>query len=412
MQYKQTKKSLPEIARELGVDGIVEGTVQRSGDRVRVTAQLIHAASDKHLWASSYERNMSEFFALERAVAEDVAHQIQATLTTRSSLSASQYRPTNPTALEAYLQGNYHLNKYGRGSGEQEKKTAAEYFQQAIDADPNFAAAYIGMAHAHNDLPQSSREDWTIIRTAAGKALELDPNSSEARTLLAGFKWRDSGWQEAEKEYRGIVVLDPNSAEAHEQFCEFLGEIGRLDEAWTECQIAQELDPNNDHLAAILYFRGEYDRAIAVLRMTIERHPDDGGLHYLLFENYAKNGNYKESIEELEKTLTLYGFPEAGNRIQHAFAISGYRAAMRQWAEGIEHVQASEQFFAPVNLADAYATLGEKDRAFYWLEQAYLHADMISSGEGATMIKVDPMLASLRSDPRFEDIVRRIGLPP
>jgi hypothetical protein len=146
--------------------------------------------------------------------------------------------------------------------------------------------------------------------------------------------------------------------------------------------------------------------------MTIERHPDDGGLHYLLFENYAKNGVYKESIEELEKTLTLYGLPEAGSRIQHAFARSGYRAAMRQWAEEIEHVQASGQFFAPVNLADAYATLGEKDRAFYWLEQAYLHADMISSGEGAIMIKVDPMLASLRSDPRFEDIVRRIGLPP
>jgi TolB-like protein/DNA-binding winged helix-turn-helix (wHTH) protein/Tfp pilus assembly protein PilF len=412
MQYKQTKKSLPEIARELNVDGIVEGTVQRSGDRVRITAQLIRGTSDKHLWANTYERDMRDVFALERDVTADIARQVQARLATGSQMIPSAPHPTNLNALEAYLQGNYYLNKYGRGSGVEEANKAAAYFQQAIDADPNFAPAYIGMARAHGDLPLGSREDQAIKRRAEDKALQLDPNSPEAQLIQANIKWGDLDWAGAAQEFRQVIVLNPNSPDAHDQLCFLLGETGHLDEAWGECQIAQELDPNNDHLSQILYERGDYDRAIAVRRMMIERHPDDGSLHYGLSQFYAQKGMYKESVEELEKTVTLYAYAKTAANIHRAFATSGYRGAMRQAAKELEHLHATGQMFVPMNLADVYATLGEKDRALYWLEQAVAHRDMIQLGFPADYLGVDPMLVSLHTDPRFKDLMHRIGLPP
>jgi TolB-like protein/DNA-binding winged helix-turn-helix (wHTH) protein/Flp pilus assembly protein TadD len=412
MQYKQTRKSLPEIARELNVDGIVEGTVQRSGDRVRITAQLIQGSSDKHLWANSYERDMRDIFALERDVTENIASQVQGRITAESQTRPSQPQPTNLNALEAYLQGNYHLNRYGRGSSAEEATKAADYFQQAIDADPNFAPAYLGMARAHDGLPLGSRENQAIKSRAEEKALQLDPNSSEAQLIHANIKWGDLDRAGAEQEFRRVIVLNPNTADAHDQLCFLLGETGRLNEAWRECQIAQELDPNNDHLSQILYERGDYDRAIATRRMMIERHPDDGSLHYGLSQFYAQKGMYKESVEELEKTVTLYGYAKMAANIHRAFATSSYRGAMRQAAEELEHLHATKQMFVPMNLADIYATLGEKDRALYWLEQAVAHRDMIQLGSPADYLGVDPMLASLHSEPRFKDLVRRMGLPP
>jgi len=188
--------------------------------------------------------------------------------------------------------------------------------------------------------------------------------------------------------------------------------MGRLDEAWKECQIAQELDPNNDHLAKILYKRGEYDHAIAILRLIIERHPDDSWSHYLLFECDVKKQDDKEAVDELERTYTLFGYSDAAARIHHVFAASGFRAAMLQWAKEMENLQAKKQFYMPVNLADAYAVLGENDRALYWLDQAVQHRDTIAAGLPATWLGTDPMLESLRTDLRFKELLRRIGLPP
>ena len=289
MQYKQTTKSLPEIARELNVDGIIEGTVQRSGDRVRITAQLIYGPSDKHLWANSYEQDMRDIFALERDVTEDIARQVQARLLPQDRIAATHPRPTNSKALDAYLQGNYHLQRYGRGAGVEEMKKASDMFQQAIDADPKFAPAYFGLANVHAALPQVSPEDSAIARKAEETGLALDPNSPQGQTIRADNKWRDLDWSGAEKEFRRALALNPNNAAAHDDFCETLGEMGRLDEALKECQLSQELDPNNDHMAGVLYRRGEYDHAIAILRMMIDRHPDDGALHYALFQCFEKN---------------------------------------------------------------------------------------------------------------------------
>lgn len=412
MQYKQTLKSLPEIAHELKVDGIVEGSIQRSGDHVRITAQLIHGPSDKHLWAHIYEGDFRDVFALERSATADIARQIQARVSAQSQIQQIQPEPTNPKALEAYLQGNYHLQRYSRGFGVAEMKKASDFFQQAIDADPKFARAYFGLAHAHGDLPLVSPEDAEIRKKAEETALALEPNSPEAQRTLANNKWSDLDWPGAEKEFRRAVALNPNNAAAHDDFCELLSEMGRLDEAWKECQIAQELDPNNDHLAAILYKRGDYEHAISILRLMVERHSDDGGLHYLLFECYVEKQSHKEAVEELEKTLTLYGLSNSAAKVHDVFATLGFRAAMVQWAKEMENLQAKKQFYLPVNLADAYAVLSENDRAFYWLDQAVEHRDTIAAGLPATWLGTDPMLASLRSDPRFKDLMHRIGLPP
>jgi TolB-like protein/DNA-binding winged helix-turn-helix (wHTH) protein len=418
MRYKQTKKSLPEIARELTVDGIVEGTVQRSGDRVRITAQLIHGPSDKHFWAASYERDVRDVFGLEREIAGDVAHQVQARLRIQNQVALparsgpEQPRPVNLKALEAYLQGHYHLRKAALGGPDQEIRMAGEYFQQAIDADPNFALAYVGLAEAHHGLWWPSSEDFTIMKGAAQKAVDLDPTSSEARAEVALSKWDDWDWSGAEEEYRKAITLNPNNAFAHDQFGDCLDAMGRLAEGWKEKEIAQQLDPKQDHLSDPLYRREDYDRSIELLRKTIETRPEDATLHWALSLDYAGKRMQKEWLQEFGKSATLFGWPEMGSHVQRAFATSGYRGAMRQWAKELERLAATKQGYIPGPMALAYAALGDKDRAFYWLEQGVDHRHLAGGDSVLPFVKVDPMLAPLRSDPRFADLVRRMGLPP
>lgn len=413
MQYKQTKKSLPEIARELNVDGIVEGTVQRSGDRVRITAQLIHGPSDKHLWANSYERDMRDVFALERDVTENIARQVQARLTTPNPAPLAKPRAVNAKALEAYLQGNYHRWKEGRGSGDEEQRKAGEYFQQAIDADLDFAPAYNGLSLAHQQLLRGSSEDTAISRRAAERAVDLDPNYADARATLGFLKWQPNlDWRGAEEDLRQAIALNPNNAFARSILCNVLVVVGRVDEGLRECKIAQQLDPLQDHSSLGLYMARDYDGSIAILRMILQKDPNNGVCHCYLFNDYSKKGMDKEAIQELARCYALFGESEAAANMQHAFAVSGYRGAIRQWAKEVEHLQATKHVFLPGNLADACAILGDKDRAFYWLEQAYQHREMVSIDGGVFFLKAEPMYDPLRSDPRFKDLLRRVGLPP
>ena len=406
MRYKKTDKSLPEIARELNVDGIVEGTVQRFGDRVRITAQLIHGPSDRHIWADSYERDTRDAFALERDLTLEIARKIQAQLKTPNQARLAQTRPVNAKALDAYLQGNYYLNRFT----EEDTRKAQEYLQQAIDADATFAAAYAGMARAHYGLFQGSSEDAVIARRAAERALELDPTLSDAFVTLGKIKLDSWDWPGMEKEYRKAIEINPNNASAHQDLGEFLDAMGRLDEGLKECQIAQQLDPNHDHLSGALYDRREFDRSNEVLLIMLRNDPDNVVLHHNLYLGYEAKGMYKEAVQHLERTLTLVGFREEAVNLHHAFAISGYRGAMREYAKEAEHLHATKQIFVPVNLAGVYTILGNKDRAFYWLEQAYKHSP--GTGIPLWMMKSYVALEPLHSDPRFKDLVHRIGLPP
>ena len=412
MQYKQTNRSLPEIARELNVDGIVEGTVQRSGDRVRITAQLIYGPADKHLWANSYERDMRDIFGLERDVTEDIARQVKAQITTEHQAGVAQPRPVNLDALEAYLEGNFHLNKGLMGARDEELGIAGKYFQKAIDADPTFAPAYIGLAEAHHNLFWPSSEDFAIMKASAEKALELAPTSSVAHEEMSTSKFEDRDWAGAEEESRRAIALNPNSASAHDSLGKCLDTIGKLDEGWKEYEIAQELDPNQDHLSCALNIRGQHDRAIELLRKSAERRPDDAVIHYFLAENYARKGLYKEWDQELGQSMTLIGLPEVASRIHRAFVTSGYLGALRQEAVEVERLYAKGQGYFPGVLAETYAILGDKDRAFYWLGQGCEHWHMAISDPILRSLKVDPGFASLRSDPRYKDMLRCMGLPP
>jgi len=414
MQYKQTRKSLPEIARELNVDGIVEGTVQRSGDRVRITAQLIEGPFDRHLWANSYEEDTRDVFALEENITVDIARQVRARLPTPSQIPASQPRQVNPDALEAYLQGNYYLSKQGNGFDNDEAlKKAQQYLQQAINADPSFAPAYSAMANAHTNLLQGSNKDWEITEGSAKKAIEIDPRYSDAHDTLGWLRLhRFWDWVGAEEEFRKAIAFNPSSAEGHQSMCALLGSLGRLDEALKECQVAQELDPNQDRLSEILYARREYDRAIEEQRRWISRYPDNGVEHHFLFHGYWQKGMHKEAIQELEWALILFGSKETAARIRQGLAISGYEGAIQALAREIEHMASTKEAFLPMLAAESYTLLGNNDRALYWLEQAYAHPELVSVDDGLMDLKSDPMLDPLRSDPRYKDLLRRVGLPP
>jgi TolB-like protein/DNA-binding winged helix-turn-helix (wHTH) protein len=411
MQYKQTKKSLPEIARELNVDGIVEGTVQRSGDRVRITAQLIHGRSDKHLWANSYERDLRDIFTFEREVTDDIAHQIRARIATENQVRVPQRRPVNLEALEAYLQGSYHLNKADTAPRDQELRKAGEFFQHAIDAQPDFAPAYIGLAEAHDTLWWPSSEDFALMRGAAQKAVGLDPTSSDARNELAFTKAQDWDWSGAEEEYRRAITLNANNALAHDQLGDCLDTMGRLEEGWKEHELAQELDPNQDHLSEPLYRRGEYDAAIGLLLKSVESRPEDAIVRWRLSQNYIQKGMYKEWVQQLGKMMTLFGLPDITTRLEHAFVRSGDQGALLEWARDVEQLMVRKQGYFPGVLAQVYARLGEKDQAFYWLEEGSDHRRLAIADPVQPFVKVDPGFASLRSDARFEDLLRRMGLP-
>jgi len=411
MQYKQTRKSLPEIARELNVDGIVEGTVQRSGDRVRITAQLIHGPSDKHLWADSYERDTRDFFALERDVTADIARQIQVRLRTPEQGSPGQPRPVDPKVLEAYLQGTYHLNQYGKGGGDEEKSKAAEYFQQAIDADPNFAPAWDGLANSHFMLSWSSRQDAELVEREEERAVQLDPNFAEARSMLAVLKWGRWDFHGAEDDLRQVLALNPNNADAHDMFGQLLAMTGRPEEGLKECRVAQQLDPMGDHLRQALQNAGEYDRAIAEAQRILQSDPNNGFVHDALYSSYANKGMYKEASEEAEKVMVLFGYPDSATRVHHVLVTSGGREAIRQYAHELERLMTEKRGFFPGHVAAAYAIVGDKDRAFYWLEEEYKHYDVDGTDYPLESLKINHTLDSLRSDPRYKDLLRRIGLP-
>jgi len=413
MQYKDTKKSLPDIARELNVDGIIEGTVQRSGDRVRITAQLIHGPTDRHVWANTYEKDIGELFALERDVTEDITRQVRSRLNTPQGLP-TQPKPVDVKALESYLQGQYHLERYGEGGGDEELGSAAASFQQAIDHDPKMAAAYVGLVHAHSSLMWPSPADAEIVGRAAQKAVDLDPQSADALVALGGVKCgRDGDFHGAEEDYRRAIAAGPNNALAHGALSGLLFDLGRNDEALREAQIAQELDPTSDNLRDAMYRLGDVDHAIAIAEATLQANPNDGFLHHGLYRYYATKGMYKEAAQHAEKVFALFGDPERAARIHKALVTSGPQAGIRQFVMEMEKLVVAKRGYFPVNIAVGYTILGDRDRAFHWLEEAYKHRDLqrMALDISLTDLNSDPILVLLRSDSRYKDLVRRVGLP-
>jgi TolB-like protein/DNA-binding winged helix-turn-helix (wHTH) protein/Tfp pilus assembly protein PilF len=411
MQYKGTRKTLPQIARELNVDGIVEGSVVVRDERVRITAQLIHAASDRHLWAESYEDRLGDVLLLQSRVAGDITRTVNARITPPQRGAITKGRPVRPAAYDAYLRGRYFFDKR---KGEALKKSV-EYFHQAIAADPGFAPAYAGLAESlpalnwFTDKPPVDAMPEAMA--AARRALELDDNLGEAHTalgdLLTLYDWN---WSEAEKELKRGLELNPNNSLAHERYAMYLQSTGRLSEALQEAERAQELDPlsffMNRELGRSLYLARRYDDAIRQLKKSEELEPNSSDVVWgWISLCYEAQGKQKEAIEYKE----LQGKAEDGtsqqkmSSLHQAYLAGGWH---RYWAARLQQRLADKSANAePYFTAVTEARLGHMDKAWEWMEKSADQREV-----WVIWIKVDPQLDNMRSHPRYKQLLSRMNL--
>jgi len=413
MQYKAVRRPLPEIARELNVDVVVEGSVLRVGDRVRITAQLIHAATDRRLWSEIYERDLRDVLALQSEVAQAIAHGIQIKVAPTEQARLASARPVNRKAYEAYLQGRYYWNK----RTEQEVKKGIEHFQKAIDEDPAYAPAYAGLADCYNLLgtvmvgAQPPAETRRQAAAAATKALQIDSSLAEAHASLAYVRHYDWDWTAAEQGFKRAIDLNPSYATAHLWFAQYLAATGRLEEALAEVNRARELDPLslniNTNVGWMLHFARRYDQAIQQYRRALEIDPNFAQAHGRLGGTYLQESMFDQAIAELESAVTLSGSsPAAVGFLAHAYAMSGRRAEAEKLLNELTQLS-KQRYVSPTAIAVVHIGLGDWDQAFEWLEKAYRERS-----NSMVYLRVDPLFDPLRSDPRFVDLVRRVGFPP
>ncbi|MGD0791985.1 MAG: tetratricopeptide repeat protein [Terriglobales bacterium] len=404
MQYKNAKKPLPQIGRELNVDAIIEGSVSRSGPHVRITAQLVDAVTDQHIWAQTYERDLGDVLMLQDEAARDIAQEVHVRIRSNPGDHPSRVRPVNPEAYEAYLKGRYFWQKHT----DEDFKRAIGYFEQAIQADPGYAAAYAGLADVYQDqvlFAEAAREvEIPKARAAVQKALELDDNLSEAHDALAGILEQDWDWKGAEREHIRALELNPNNANAHLFYANHLAARGRFDQAVAEFQLTQRLDPLSPFAQAvggwIFYDARQDDRAIAQFRKALEIDPTFGMAHQGLYRAYSREGKKDEAIREL-----FYGEDDSTTRaeLDEAYRTSGITGLLR---ESLKLNRQSRMPMGPLELASLHARLGENAEAIGYLQQC-----VKSRSPGLMFLKVGPDWDNLRSDPRFQEIVRSVGLP-
>lgn len=420
MRYKGSAKPLPEIARELGVEGVVEGSVMRSAGRVRITAQLIHAPTDRHLWAHSYERRLEDVLALQDEVSRAIAEEIRITVTTDSARRPAHARAVNPDAYDAYLLGRHHWNQRAPQSLEK----AAAYFRSAIAKDPDFAPAHAGLAltygprFTYSDIAPGPGNAETKV--AALKALELDPHLGEARAALASALENEWDWDGAEREYRSAIEIDPNSTVGHMWYGTYLHALGRFAESLAQRRQAFELDPLdvtvNRGVARDLDATGQDEAALAQWNRTLELDPNHlrSQLPFALF--LLEHGHADLGGKQLERARALQ--PDDPAVLASLAIVSAENGktdqARRELAKLKE--ESARRYVSPVYPAFVHATLGEKDSAFALLEKAYDARDpvLISIQIMDTPVGLHPppeRAAALRADPRFADLVRRMGIP-
>jgi TolB-like protein/DNA-binding winged helix-turn-helix (wHTH) protein/Flp pilus assembly protein TadD len=412
MHYKGTKKSLPEIAGEIKVDAVVEGTVQRSGDRVVVRAQLIHAATDRHLWVQTYERNLRDVLDLQSEIAQAIAREVQIQMTPAEQARLTSRHPVRPKAFDYYLQGRY---LYWHKRTEENLHKAIELFQNAIKEDPSFAQAHVGVADCYNALgavqfgalpPMEARR---LAEEAAVKALALDGALAEAHNALGFVKHYNWNWNEAEPEFKRAIELNPNYANAHNFYSSYLMSWGRADESIAESNRARELDPFSLSISAqrgfLLANARRYDEAIEQLRSVIAMDPNHYQAHWFLGYIYAFNKQFDEGVAASEKAVVLSGrSPGALGMLGLVYGLAGRKEEARKVLNELLDLN-QRRYVTPAALVNVYIGLDEKDQAFVWLEKAYEERSNY-----VAYLKVLPMVDPLRSDPRFADLVRRVGL--
>ncbi len=408
MRYKGTDKPLPEIARELNVDAVVEGSALHIGERVRITVQLIEAASDRNLWAENYDRELRDVLALHSEVARAIAREILITVTPEEEARLAHTRPVQPEAYEAYLKGRVYLHKLAP----EQLETAMQYFQLAREKDPNYALAYTGIAsvwgyRGHLGVVPP-REAWPKVKAATLKVIELDGTLAEVHELLGNisFYW-DWDWPAAEREYQRAIELNPNNPDARRMYSGFLAAMGRREEALAAIQRCLELDPHNSRFQANFGMRlldlGRYEDAIAQLQKVLRTDPNFPHAHGILSEAFHKKGMYEEELAEAKKFFALLGDSEVAEALARGYGQGGYAGAMRLAAETLA-ARSKRTYVKPTQVAHLYAYAGEKDRALDWLEKAYQER-----ASQLVTINVAPGWDSLRDAPRFQSLLRRMN---
>src|SRR5579872_4555769 len=411
MAYKGVRKPLPQIAHELNVDAVVEGTVLRSGDRVRITAQLIEASTDKHIWSQSYEGELRDTLALQNRVASAIADQIRINLTPQEQAALKSAKAVNPEAYQSYLKGRYFWNKRTAEG----LKAALAYFEQATEEDPNYAKAYSGLADTYALLGDwqyavmPPKEAFPEAKAAAIHALELDNALGEAHNSLAfvldGFDWDlDAGG----KEFQRAIELNPGYATAHHWYAWHLVLLGRFDEAITEMRKAENLDPLsliiNADLAELLSLAHSYDESIRQSLKTIEMDPNFALAHNQLGQAYLQKHMYAEAVAELQKAVELSrNSPTCVANLARAYVASGNREEAVKLLKALKR-RSTTGYSTASEIAMIYASLGDTDQSMNWLEKGF--EERFNPG-----VLVRPGFDPLRSDRRFQNLLHRIGLP-
>jgi len=410
MRFKGTHPPLSEIARELRVDAVVEGSALRVGDRVRITVQLVDVASDRNLWAKSYERDLTDILALQSEVAHAIADEIRIQVTPDERARLRSKRTVNPAAHVAYLQGLFLWNRF---TGESVKE-AIRRFEEALAIDPNYAAAYAGLADSyimlanHHILPP--REGFSLGRSAAERGLSLDESVAELHTSLGWIhRLFDWDWPAAERECLRSVQLNPGYAFGRSRYALLLSGMGRHEEAIAEAERAYEVDPLNllTHTVVgdTLFYARRFDRSVAAYRKCLALDPTFGAAHTDLARSLEQVGRAEEAVEEYVRgTAGPDGLPRPSSGLAILYARAGRRDDARATLEAVKAL-AQKEFVSPYGIASYYAVTGDNDRALDWLEKAY------SERDGTLVwLKVHPRLDGLRGEPRFRDLLARLRL--
>ena len=419
LRFKNAPDNISEIAKQLGVANILEGSVQKAADQVRVNVQLIDAESDSHLWAERYDRKLTDIFAVESDIASNIAEALQAKLTGAERRAISSQPTTNTEAHQLYLRGRFCWNKWmGASMPAPEFEKSRQYYQQAIGLDPNYALAYAGLADFYGFafgfglLPPE--EKWAKAQEDnAKKALELDPTLGEAYNSLASDKlYVHRDWLGAERNFRRGLELSPNFAEMHAHYAMCLVLFGRNEEALAEMQRVLDLDPLSSRFgftrARLFFFMRQYDAALDQYRKTLELNPGSGFAHEWFGDAYEKKQMQKEAIAEWSKALHLSGADEDASLLERTYAESGFDAAVHALAqkrlERLKEKTARGEYVPAAEYVTGCMRLGDKEQAFAWLAKAVEERNRL-----AFEIKINPMLDPLRSDPRFEKIVASLA---
>ncbi|MBN1223134.1 MAG: protein kinase, partial [Candidatus Aminicenantes bacterium] len=410
MRYKRSEKSVSEIAKELGVKVVVEASVLTAGNRVQMRTQLIQAASERNLWAQSYEREISDILILQSEMAQAITHEIRIKMTPQEEALLTSARRVDPEAYEAYLKGQFHWYKLTR----QDLDTALQYFELAREKDPNYALAYSGIASVWIGFQQQglvpSSEAGPKAKAAALKALELDDTLAEVHDTLAGIKaWTDWDWEGGETEYRRSIELNPNYPDARASYSHLLSIMRRPDEAMAQIERVMDLDPLNvlfrDHYAMILMYAHRYDEAVNLLREILKISPDDWVALAALRTAFHLKKMYPEALEIWKRSYAAKGDHEAEETLMRGYQEGGYQVALQRVAEMME-VRSHTTFVTPWQIGTLYTRAGKYDKALDWLEKAYEAHD-----PNMPYISVDPIFDDMRSDLRFKDLLRRMNLP-